>query len=588
MAEKPTVPKKRRAPAAATETQPLEALKEKYRLNATTYLRTKDKNDKPMGEGKLMDDAVFNKLANLDNTRTKVLLDWMLFQAGGGESAWNTSKQLWDNNEKEEKTGKELLDDLLGRFKKANTTIQLNDAELKDVAEKLMLRPNIDISEILNDPSDGRELKRLSGIDSVQERFATINKWLLTKGLDTEQAKVAARAITASKFQRWLRQAGDKLHIAVRDRAHCSTIYSAMAQGVPLEDAEIKWHEKYKDFRRREWMICSDDELKRGQFGYQRFWPGQNGIYETVYDAVKKFKSAIKLVEQQTSKIEGLNARIAEKNKALPPERQIALRQPPTINANIGKITVTKTGDLEYKGQYPTPHDLIKASEIPLSSSLQQRVAQDVQYAGQKGIRSNTAKIYSDDILNVSIPLTVAAAIESGRMWDIGNPEQIREIPSQGTYPETEWMKFASGAHEYAEWQQNQAVPIFFTVKNDKGEEEIKIMMVGFIDDMSDLTAPYNGTIWYTGPKRGRGTGHVTFSEMLRDVGTRPGMHNASLMRSFTKAMGAIREWGKEFNPKDIIGDYIAHHRERMHNRPSVIEKLRIRANQAIDALIND
>ena len=59
-----------------------------------------------------------------------------------------------------------------------------------------------------------------------------------------------------------------------------------------------------------------------------------------------------------------------------------------------------------------------------------------------------------------------------------------------------------------------------------------------------------------------------------------------SLVRSFTKAMNAIKDWGKEFDPHDLIADYVAHHREKMQGKRTLGEQIKIRAYQTVQALL--
>jgi hypothetical protein len=57
------------------------------------------------------------------------------------------------------------------------------------------------------------------------------------------------------------------------------------------------------------------------------------------------------------------------------------------------------------------------------------------------------------------------------------------------------------------------------------------------------------------------------------------------VIRSIAHAMKEIREWGKEFDPQDLVGDYQKHHREMMVGKRSIGECIKVRAMQIIHML---
>ena len=66
----------------------------KYRLAELTRVESEE-GGKKLGEGSIMDDATFQRFMDGDPSGNLKYLDWMIFQAGGGQDAMEKSLQLW-------------------------------------------------------------------------------------------------------------------------------------------------------------------------------------------------------------------------------------------------------------------------------------------------------------------------------------------------------------------------------------------------------------------------------------------------------------------------------------------------------------
>jgi len=65
-----------------------------------------------------------------------------------------------------------------------------------------------------------------------------------------------------------------------------------------------------------------------------------------------------------------------------------------------------------------------------------------------------------------------------------------------------------------------------------------------------------------------------------------PEVHHA-LMVSLSKALRAMREWSKEYDPKFMVADYAARYRDKSDVRRGLREMIQFRAKQVIEELIN-
>ncbi len=574
----PKAPAKRVAAGVVAAAAKLKELKEKYRLDTEVNLYFRGPDGKRMGLGPVLDDQVFNKFAELDTSRNKRYLDWMLFQAGGGQKAFNHSRELWGDN-----TPEKTPEEFFKQFNEEKPDHIVHYTELNYIVQK-MKDKGIDLSRLV---AAHEEVEKATGLPNLAARFEALVKLMKVKGIIPGREERVAVEIIANKFKGWIK---NQLATKTRDRVHATSVYSRLIRGQSREETEEKWLEMVDRYR-REYIFGDQDMLIWDAFGYNRHWPGRDNVYERVYNTMRQFLINADNIKRYNERLKTFNASVAERNKTLPPDQQIPARQAIPFNVNIGKVNVDAQGNLIYKGPYPNAHTLVEVNEKIGERLMKERVAQDVQYAGPKGVRGRGSKIYSDQNLDVRVPLTVAAAIEGGHpKWPISAPEQISNIRAQGNYSFSTWTKHATGEHDHFEWRGSPAIPVYFTLRTPGVPEGLtKILMTVFMDDLVDLQAPYVGTLWHVAGS----TEELSFTDIIKLLKTQGDTFHSearpayfSVILSFTKAMNAIKEWGKEFDPHDVIADYVAHHRERMQGKRTLGEQVRIRANQIVQALL--
>lgn len=571
-------PIKRLAPGTVASAAKLAELKAKYRLDTEVNLYVRGPDGKRMGKGPVLDDQVFNKFAELDNTRNKRYLDWMLFQAGGGQTAFDHSRDLWGDNT-EEKTPEEFFK----QFNEEKPDHTVYHDELSNIVQKLKDK-GLDLSPLIK-LSLSEQVEKATSLPALPSRFKALVKLLKQNGTVPGREERVAVEIIANKFKGWVK---NQLNTKTRDRVHATSVYSRLIRGQSREEADLKWKEM-EPRRRREYIFGDQDSLKWDAFGYNRHWPGRDNVYEHVYNAMRQFLINLDKVQRYNERIERYNAQFQQKGQTLPPNQRLGPRKPIPMKTDIGKVLIDAEGNLKYRGAYATVHSLVQANEQIGELPMKERVAQDIQYAGPKGAKGRGALLYSDENLDVRVPLTVAAAIEAGHpKWEISDPDQLANVKAQGTYAMSAWTKYAAGQHDrHFEWAATQGIPIMFNIKANVPPMLKKLLMTVFIDDLVDLQAPYVATLWRTG-EAGK---EFTFTQIIKFF--KPGGNDPqalavyfSLVRSFTKAMNVIKNWGKEFDPQDIIGDYVKHHRERMQGKRTLGEEIKIRAYQTVQALL--
>jgi hypothetical protein len=548
-------------------------IRKKYRLDQEVNIYARAPDGTRIGHSVILDQAVFNKFAELDKTRNKKYLDWMLFQAGGGVEAFKKSRDNWGDG-----TPDKTPEEFFTKFEEQRPDHTIYLEEIKSVAEKLKDK-GLDFHGLYTHVPD--EITRLSQIPDRVERYKALVDLFKRKNVCPGREGRVAVELIGNKFKVWTRQ---QLGTKTRDRVHATSIYSRMTRGIDRQTAEAKWKEA-EPRRRREYIFGDQDSLKWEAFGYHRTWPGRNNIYETVYNQMRQFLINKKRVEDYNERLEAYNARIQERNKTLPPGEQIPLRQGLNFNLDIGKITTDAEGNLKYKGAYPTVHSLASVNDQIAETPMKERVARDVKYAGPKGTASKSTKLYSDPNIDVLVPLTVAAAIQAGlENWEVSDPEQLSNVKAQGHYDLTAWTKYHTGQHGHAEWAQNQAIPIFFHLKAPGIKPEIqRLWLTVFLGDLVDLQWPYVATVWLAPSLDSK----VGFKEMMNHIkANTPSESYPALAHSIMRAMRAIRDWGKEFNPEDVVADYVKTHRERLQGKRTFDEQIKLRAYQVIQTLL--
>lgn len=532
--------RKRKAPESA-----LSKIIKKYRLDAQVDIIAAGPDGKPLGPGPLLDPNVISKLDEIDDTPDKRYLDWMLYQAGGGAVAFKHSMDMWGIG-----TPEKSPFDILDKFRaEVNTTITS-----KEISAIQRSRNVPDLSRLEN------EIISASRGTNLHDRFQAIVQVLKSNGISGNEERIASELLSL-KLKQWVR---DQIDVKVRDRVHTVFVFNRLLRGISEQEAEKEW-KKTSKMRQREYCFGDEDALRWNLFGFSRKWPGKANIYSNVYNATRQFIINKKRVEQINAKREARG-----------------LGEPLKLETDIGKVILSRTGVLEYQGAYPTLAAVTQFNEYVMDIPMKERVSSDVRYAAPSHQWSKDAKLYSDEYVDVMVPLTVAASVQSGDPdWPVSNPEQLMNIRSSGHYSPSHWMNMASGQHGHLEWEGSQAIPIIFHLKAPSSQIK-KVMAAAFADDLPDLAPPYPSVYWSAGP-----ASNLPFSALiqtLRQYMDAQDYHNT--LRSLTKALRNIREWGQGFDPGNVIGDYVAYHRQQLTGKRGIREEVEIRAQHVLAALL--
>jgi hypothetical protein len=562
----PEAPAKKKRARKSPDQAVLDRIKKKYRLDAEVSIAAQGADGSPLGRGLLMDPEVLNKLNELDTSPDKRYLDWMLYQAGGGATTFKHSMEMWGEG------SPEVPPEEFFRKFRAEVSNRVTPNEVNAVARSLSLP---ELPPLTND------IIKLTYENDDAAKFGAIIALLKEKDAAPGKEERVASDLLSTKLKQWIR---DQLDTKVRDRVHAVFVFSRILRRMDPQTAEQEWRD-IEAKRKREYLFGDQDSLKWLLFGFSRHWPGKDNRYENVYNEMRQFLINKERVERRNAELGRYNTAIQSRNAQLPPGQQTPLREPVDVDLEIGKVTLNTKGHLAYKGHYPTIQELAKANEEIVDLPMRERVGGDIRYATSGHQWGRDAKIYSDANLDVMVPLTVAASVRSGHPeWPVSDPEQLKAVRSKGHYPPSEWMMYAAKQHHHAEWQESQAIPIFFHLKSAGAPEKTRrIMMTTFVDDVVELQPPYSGTFW-----RMAGAGEdLGFSQLITHLKTlMPEADYFNTVRSITKAMKAIRDWGQGFDPGSIVGDYIAHYRERMQGKRGLREEVTIRARQVVEKLL--
>jgi hypothetical protein len=558
-------------PARKPKVSPLEKLKQKYRLDDTVRILEAGPDGRPLGSGPLLDPEVFNRFAALDPSKDKRYLDWMLFQVGGGVAAFKRSMEQWGVDIPEVQP-----DDLIRRFN-TEITNRLSTVDLNEIARSTGIpqlpRLSAEISQAMT-PRDP--------VASYQSLLALLQQRQLRPGKEEK----LAMELVSHKLKKWIKDQSD---VRVRDRVHIMTVWSRTLRGMTREQAEAEW-QRIMPTRMREYMLGDQDSSKRTLFGFNRHWPGRESRYETVHDEMKTFLQNAERVKRRNDQLEKYNAQIAIKNAQLPPERQLPLREPIEVDLNIGKVTLDeKNMVLSYRGPYPTVQELSKANEAISEMPLRDRVRADVRYAGPQGKEGPGEKLYSDENLDVFVPLTMAASVQSGHPgWEISDPAQYQSIKakSQG-HSMTAWTANYSGldvvGDEGGGGRDYMRVPIIFHLKRAVKPEFSRLLLATPIDELVELSPPYLGLKFRMGETR-----EVILKDLVQQMkSTLPRDVYLSTLRSVRDAIRFIQKWAGGFDPGRVVADPTAYHLRRMGGPArSFKEEIELRARQTMNLLI--
>jgi hypothetical protein len=549
----------------------LTKLKKKYRLDEEVRLDAVGPDGQKQGWGPLMNPQVFEKLASLDQTEDKRYLDWMLFQAGGAAPAFKLSLEMWGEGSKET-----TPEQFIAKFDR-EVPVRISAKNIQPIIERLKEHAGIDVPGLAKHV---QELVQAGALPNDSERSQAIMTILNNREVGTpEERERITKELLSYKLKTWIR---NQANTKVRDRVHAVYIFNRLAQGKTREQAEAGYLKNEPELK-REYVFGDEDNLRYRLFGFYRNWPGgKEGIYEKVYNAMREFLINKLRVENRNSQLDKINAQIQAKNQGLPPEDQMPLRERIDISVEIGTVKLDRKMHLTYSGPYPTLGSLTTANEAIMDLPLRERVAFDVRYAGHKSSSGARTKLYSDDVLDVMVPLTVAAAVKSGhKSWDVADPGQL-DVNSRTSSSLGMWTQWALGHHGHPEWQGSRAIPVYFHIKQN-GQVVFKMMLVVFLADLVSLKPPYMGTLWQL---QGSGT-EIHFKEMVKalDQALEHPLYIAA-MKSISKALRVLRQWGQEFDPDfEMVSDFMKHHKDALQGRRGLREEILLRARQIVELL---
>ncbi len=549
----------------------LAKLRKKYRLDDEVRLEAVGSDGKKQGWGPLMNPQVFEKLASLDQSDDKRYLDWMLFQAGGAAPAFKLSLEMWGEGSKET-TPEQFME----KFNR-EVPIRIAANNIQPTIERLKEHADIDVPDLAK---HAQELVQAGTLPTDGERFQAIMGILANRrvGKPGDRERIA-KELLSHKLKTWIRNQADT---KVRDRVHAVYIFNRLTQGMTREQAEHNYLNDEPELK-REYVFGDEDNLRYRLFGFYRNWPGgKEGIYEKVYNAMREFLINKLRVENRNSQLDKINAQIQIKNQGLPPEDHLPLREPIDISVDIGTVKLDRKMHLSYSGPYPTLSSLTNANEQIMDLPMRERVTSDVRYAGPKSTSGARTKLYSDDVLDVLVPLTVAAAVKSGhKSWNVADPKQL-DVNSRTSSSLGIWTQWAAGHHGHAEWEGSQAIPVYFHIKQ-QGQVVFKMMLVVFLADLVNLKPPFMGTLWQL-----QDTGkEIHFMEMVKAIQQQLDKPvYIAAMKSIVKALKVIRQWGQEFDPSfEMVGDYVKHHKDALQGRRGLREEILLRARQIVELL---
>lgn len=562
---------------AAASAKVLAKIKQKYRLDAKVDIGKAGPDGKPLGVGPLMSDEVFNKLASIDPTRDKRYLDWMLYQAGGTADALKTARYNWGIGQPEVNPDK-----LIPRFLAEPALSRLSREEIAEAVKKLNCPAMPNLTDRINQITTGDA--------QMTEKFTQMVALLQQNAQRVpfppgKEGKIAGELLSF-RIKKWARKQED---VKVRDRVHLLFVWNKMLRGMSAQEAEELWIPQGLK-KLREYTYGDEDSIKVTSFGFARNWPGKEGIYDKVYSAVGTFLRNKTMVERRNTRLEQTNQEISARNAALPPDRQIALRQAIELPMNIGKVTQTKDLNLVYRGDFPKLSDLENVNKQMEDLPLRERVIGDIRYAGHEKSGPGE-RLYSDENLEMMVPITVAASIQGGHpSWDISNPNQLDDLTgTQSRYRLSAWTQHHAGLDAYqgageAGMAHFKKISAFIHVKLPMDSELTRIMARTTVDKLASLDASYTGITFRVGGE----AEEMDFRSLLakwRQV-LQPEAY-AKLSRSLVKALRVLRTWGVEYNSEQVVVDPVEHHRRAMTaRRPTIREQAHLRALQTVNLLI--
>lgn len=330
---------------------------------------------------------------------------------------------------------------------------------------------------------------------------------------------------------------------------------------ISLEAALADWQSK-EDECRRQYMFNDEDIFfanegtRKENFGYFRNWPGRGGLYERIFRAVRNFI----LNTEKYKKMVAANKVNKEWNDANPdkPQREIKILPPEDeINFDIG--TVNWDGfDLTYSGDYKTVDDLERVNRRIAKVGIRSRVMSDVQYSDAEGrASSKEVTIYSDENLDVFVPLTIAASVAKGyHNWCVANQSEI-EAAAKDSSSHSYWTNYTKGPEGKA-----KSVFVYFVIKapmkkhkTNWGDQPYNRIAAHIQTcNLTDLKPPYKEVQWYDVANRPGEFGYKDLYGYLEEYG------GPKVAKSFEKGCAAMAAWGAKFDTSTVVSDFATRH----------------------------
>jgi len=428
---------------------------EKYRLNEIVDLQAESRMKEPLGRGPIMAPEVIDEFVRCDPSGENKYLDWMFFQAGGGQICIESMLSLWNGE----------------------------------------------------GPEDSKSLRSLTKSDHVADCLS-----------------------------------GDTTVAGVRTK-------------MTLEEAEKNWSE-CEERSRYEFLVGDQDIVNEDGFGFCRYWPGKDRIYECVAEAVKMWHSALPKLKAENAR--GIKRYDVEGHVMLTKDGQ----NPCTFELDI------------YRGWSPDelsqPNAVYKnLSDLlrPLAGVRRGAVAKDVRFD----------IVYEDENVLAICPLTMGASLKFGSVkWCTSSRSEF-ERAFEGTGGVGSWRSYnARGLLVYLIWKRDMPAWLsklaLHIEKGNLGKLAPPWDMLGFYDVKND-----SGGISYKDISQRiaqeHGAGYLflgnedkiqsSLEEQLCWNHRRPGSRawatvaiGNSVLASLNSVLEALRAWAPKFDPSRVVIDY--------------------------------
>ncbi len=279
------------------------------------------------------------------------------------------------------------------------------------------------------------------------------------------------------------------------------------------------------------------------------------------------------------------------------------------VMLDIGKVKRNADSSLTYSGKYPSLKAVQEAVAVLKTLPLRKRVTTDVKFLGKGGRVGPEEKVYSDKLVDVLVPATLAASIQAGdHSWGISNPTQMSRLNYQGASGgETEWKKASAGVSDaFAEpsmdstyFAKPRDISAIFHIKvEDLPRAVRKIMLSCPLEEIVGAGGA-NTAIKYVRENpvlvigkdsmmnlsKGRET--VSLDVLLR-YWRRLVDHDTAykLERSMTEAVRHIYQWAMHQDMRAIEPDPVESNLAKLKRRSLRTEAI-IRARQTVQALLS-